>query len=65
MKKTNRYIKLFNQTYLRACWHHKRKIRKKNYRRAQYMMIRMCNWPKDFFINKEKYINAASLNQQK
>ena len=31
---------MFNKTYIRACFHHKKKIRKKNYARAQYMLRR-------------------------
>jgi len=31
---------MFNKTYQRACWHKKKKVRKKNYARAQYMLRR-------------------------
>lgn len=31
---------MFNKTYARACFHHKKKVRKKNYARAQYMLRR-------------------------
>ena len=33
-------IKMFNACYSRACFHHKRKVRKKNYARARYMLRR-------------------------
>ena len=57
MKMILKTIIMFNRAAFRASWHHKRKIRKKNYHRIQYMIIRINNLPKDFFINKEKYIN--------
>ena len=31
-------IKMFNRCYQRACFHHKRRIRKKNYKRAKDML---------------------------
>ena len=31
---------MFNKAYQRACWHKKKKVRKKNYARAQYMLRR-------------------------
>jgi hypothetical protein len=31
---------MFNKTYQRACWHKKKRVRKKNYARARYMMRR-------------------------
>ena len=31
---------MFNKTYQRACLHKKKKVRKKNYARAQYMVRR-------------------------
>ncbi len=33
-------IVMFNKTYQRACWHKKKRVRKKNYTRAQYMLRR-------------------------
>ena len=33
-------IIMFNKTYQRACWHKKKRVRKKNYARAQYMLRR-------------------------
>ena len=27
-------VKMFNHTYMRSCFHHKRRVRKKNYARA-------------------------------
>ena len=33
-------IKMFNQAFYRSCFHKKRKIRKKNRRRALYMLRR-------------------------
>lgn len=39
-EKHMRTVKMFNATYLRACFHHKKRIRKKNYARARYMMRR-------------------------
>lgn len=35
-----RMIKMFNSTYARACFHHKKRVRKKNYARARYMFRR-------------------------
>lgn len=31
-------VKMFNRCYQRACFHHKRRIRKKNYKRATDML---------------------------
>ena len=31
-------MKMFNNCYARACHHHKRRVRKKNYKRAQNML---------------------------
>lgn len=33
-------IKMFNKCCFRYCWHHKRKVRKKNFARAQYILRR-------------------------
>lgn len=33
-------IIMFNKAYHRACWHKKKRVRKKNYARAQYMLRR-------------------------
>ena len=57
MKKTNRYIKLFNQTCLRAKQNHKRKVRKKNAYRAKRMIIRVNNLSKDFYADKKHTLN--------
>jgi len=35
-----RTIKMFNASYSRACFHRKKRVRKKNYKRARYMMRR-------------------------
>jgi len=31
--------KMFNKAYIRACFHHKKRIRKKNYLRARKMIL--------------------------
>ena len=34
-------VKMFNHTYMRGCFHHKRRIRKKNYHRAQKLLFNL------------------------
>lgn len=55
----DRSVKLFNNTYSRACWHRKRRVRKKNYRRARRLLGFPLYWPK----KRKIYLMEKKLNK--
>ena len=47
-------IKMFNACYTRACFHHRKKTRKKNYHRAKRMLL-LSNYELRHYVRYEQY----------